>query len=106
LEEGPGNGQDGILPGVESSGSSETVEMVGEEHEGGGLTIVGGGIPREIEAERVVSNGGYELINLSEHDCDGSGAKLRRSVYAIDYLISTYNPSRLAQLSLPSNQLG
>jgi heptaprenylglyceryl phosphate synthase len=68
------------LPGVESSGSSETVEMVGEEHEGRGLTIVGGGIPREMEAARVVSDGGDELINLAvfcdrEHDWDGSGKR-------------------------------
>jgi hypothetical protein len=63
LEGVPRNGDYGILPAVNRGGRLETVKVIREEQEWRGLSIVQGGIPREIEAERVVTDGGYELIN-------------------------------------------
>jgi hypothetical protein len=65
---------------VDRAGRRETVKVIREEHEWRGLSIVCGRIPREIEAEGVMTDGGYELINDvlfyrdREHDSD---SKLR-----------------------------
>ena len=93
LELVPRNGRYGILPAVDRGGGPETVKVIREEHEWRGLSIVEGGIPREFEAEEVVKDGGYELINEVLFSCCGcercSGehdsttqvtCKLRRSV--------------------------
>ena len=59
---------------MDRAGRPETVKVIREEHEWRGLTIVCGRIPREIEAEGVMTDGGYELILYREHDSD---SKLR-----------------------------